>query len=277
MRRWALALLSLLLVAASGCVHAVIACSITSAATHAYDPTLATTTVAIESFRVTCTKSSAADPASVNFSVTVNNGSNPQGVNNRASMGVNTFRYDVYRDAGCNSKWKGATAISGTVPTPSTGTYYVDVTYYMCIAAGIAAAAGTYTDTVTMTLNYGPGAGVTTTGAMSVSIATPAICSITSGPVDLVFNYIGFGAAQAPTSSFGVTCTLHLPYTMALDTNAGTALGLSYTLSLSSPSSVGTGALQTHSVNGAMAGGQAGTCGAPTCSSTATRTLTLSY
>lgn len=270
--------LAAFLVACIPAAHGVIACSVSSGGVnHAYDPTLATTTVVAGTFRVTCTKGSAGDPNSVSFSTTVDNGLNPQGVNNRASMGANTLRYDVYRNASCGSKWKGATAITGSVSTPSTGTFYVDATFFMCMTPALAAAAGTYTDSITMTLNYGPGAGVNTTGALPISIATPATCSVTSGPPDLVFNYAAFGPAQNPSSPFGVTCTLHLPYSMALDAVAGTAVGLNYTLSLSTPSSVGTGALQTHSVNGSMAGGQAGTCGAPTCSASATRTLTLTY
>jgi spore coat protein U-like protein len=269
---------AMLLLAASAGAHAAISCGVSSGGVnHAYDPTLGTTTVVAASFRVTCTRGLAGDPNSVNFSVLVNDGSNPQGVNNRATMGTNTIRYDVYRNGTCASKWKGGTAISGTLALPATGTFSVDVSFWMCMGSGIAAAAGTYVDSMTMTMNYGAGAGINTTGAIPVSIATPAICSVTAAPADLVFDYTAFGAAQNPSSPFSVTCTLHLPYTMTLDASAGTAAGLAYTLSMSSPNSTGTGAVQVHSVNGAMAAGQAGTCGAPLCTATQTRTLTLTY
>jgi hypothetical protein len=88
---------------------------------------------------------------------------------------------------------------------------------------------------------------------------------------------VSLGSAKAASTTYGVTCTLALPYTMALDATSGTILGLAYTLSLSQSSSTGTGAQQTFSVNGNMAGGQAGTCATATCSGSQARTITVTY
>ena len=260
-----------------GTASAAISCSITSSGfVAAYDPNSGLTNVTAASFTVTCTKGLAGDPNSVNYSVRVNDGANPQGINNRASMGAQTIRYDVYRDAGCTSKWKGGTAITGTVNTPSVGTFSATSNFYGCILPGLTPAAGTYTDTVTMTATLALSPSVTVTGTFGVTISTPATCSYSTPAADLTFNYTSFGAAVNPTSSFGVTCTLGLVYTMALDATAGTTLGLNYSLALSTPNSVGTGVQQTHSINGSMAAGQAGTC-AGVCSSTTARVITLTY
>ena len=142
------------------------------------------------------------------------------------------------------------------------------------LPAAQAVAAGTYTDTVTMTMTYGVSIA---TGSFGVSISTPATCSVTGAPGNVVFNYVAFGPAITPSSTFGVTCTLSLPYTMALDATSGTIVGLNYTLALSAPGSTGTGAQQTHSINGNMVAGQAGTCAAGSCSGSQARSVTISY
>ena len=64
---------------------------------------------------------------------------------------------------------------------------------------------------------------------------------------------------------------------MALDATSGTIVGLNYTLALSQTSATGNGLVQSHSVNGSIAGGQSGTCATATCSGSETRTLTVSY
>jgi spore coat protein U-like protein len=50
-------------------------------------------------FTVSRTRTSVNDPASVSYSVAVNNGTNPNGVNNRASLGSATLRYDVFTNS----------------------------------------------------------------------------------------------------------------------------------------------------------------------------------
>jgi spore coat protein U-like protein len=260
---------------ASFAAHAIISCSISSGGfATAYDPNAPGTNTTQTFFTVTCTKGSAGDPATVNYSVTVNNGLYAQGINNRAAFGANRIRYDVYTNAGCSNKWKGGTAVTGTVATPSVGTFTQTSAFFGCVLAGIAAPAGTYTDTVTMTMAYGASVAV---GSFNVSISTPATCGITAPPGNVVFNYVSFGPAINPSASFGVTCTLSLPYTMALDATAGTIVGLNYTLALSTNASTGTGVQQTHFINGSMAAGQSGVCAVGPCSGTQARSITITY
>jgi hypothetical protein len=137
---------------------------------------------------------------------------------------------------------------------------------------------GTYADLATMTLTYGNGRfGSIATGTLPVSIATPASCQLTTPPGNLVFNYIGFGAAANASTTYGVTCTSYLPYTMSLDATGGTLLGLAYTLALGATDATGSGVEQSFSITGNIAAGQGGTCGTGTCSASQARTLTVSY
>ena len=62
-----------------------------------------------------------------------------------------------------------------------------------------------------------------------------------------------------------------------LDLTSGTLLGLNYTLSLPVASGTGNGLQQTYTVNGSIAGGQAGTCATANCGGYQTRTLTVTY
>jgi spore coat protein U-like protein len=265
----------LVLLLGSVTAHAAITCSISSGGfSTAYDPAAATPNVTQTYFTVTCTKGSAGDPSSVNFAVTVNNGLYALGINNRAAFGASRMRYDVFTNASCGTTWKGGTAISGTVNTPSVGTFTATGNYWGCVNPGVAAPAGTYADMVTMTLTYGT---ATAIGTFGVSITTPATCSITSPPGNVVFNYVAFGPAVNASAGFGVTCSLSLPYTMALDATAGTIVGLNYTLGLSTAASTGIGVQQTHTVNGTIAAGQSGTCAAGTCSGTQARAITITY
>ena len=152
--------------------------------------------------------------------------------------------------------------------------------YWGCITTTQVLAAGTYSDTVTMTLSVG---GLTNT--FPVNISTPSVCTITTAPGTLTINYTAFGAAQTPSTPFQPTCTIYLPYSMALSATSGVASGVNYSLALntintggSSPlASTGTGAAQTFYINGNAAAGQAGTCATGTCSATNTHTLTITY
>jgi spore coat protein U-like protein len=257
---------------------AAITCGITSGGfSTAYDPASALTNVSAATFTVTCTRGSAADPLSVNYSVTVDNGLYALGINNRAAFGTNRIRYDVFTNSTCGATWKGGTAISGTITFSGTGTVSQQGNFWGCVAAGISSAAGTYTDTITMTMSYGATPASTATGSFGVSISTPSTCTLSTAPGNVVFNYTSFGPAINPSATFGVTCTLSLPYTMALATTSGTIVGLNYTLALSTASSTGTGVQQTHSINGSMVAGQGGICATATCSGSQANTLTITY
>ena len=258
--------------------RAAITCSISSSGfAGAYDPAAVSTNITQTYFTVTCTRGATSDPTSVNYSVKADNGLQPLGQRNRAAFGGSRISYDLYKDAACGTQWKGNSAISGSITFSGTGTATQQGNYWGCIPAGqTGLAAGTYTDTVTMTMTYGSPQS-TATGTASVIINTPPVCTVTTPPGTVSFTYVSFGPAANASTSFGVTCTLALPYTMALDATTGTILGITYTLALSSPSSTGTGSQQAFQINGSIAAGQSGTCAAATCSGTQARTLTITY
>ena len=265
--------------AATAALHAAaaISCNITSpGVSSGYDPASGSTDITQSFFTVTCTRGLASDPTTVTWSARADNGLSPGGGNNRAQRGTSRLAYDVYRDAACGSKWQGGGGtITGSITFVGTGTQTAQGNFWMCIAAGLAPAAGTYTDTITMTLTYNTF--FTDTGTLAVSILTPASCSIATAPGNVVFNYVAFGSAVNASTTFRVNCTNTLPYAMALDATSGTVLGIAYTLALSSSSGTGTGANQTYTITGNAAAGQAGTCAAGSCSASQARTLTISY
>jgi spore coat protein U-like protein len=273
--RWIAA--SLLILCAAG-ANAAVTCSITSPGfTAGYDPAALTNNITQTFFTVTCSRSLAGDPVTVNYATTVNNGGSPQGQNNRASSGGSTIRYDIFRDAACGTKWKGATTISGSVNMPTVNqSYSTTSTFWGCVGPLQAPPAGTYTDTVVMALVYNTpvqAAG----GSFPVTIFSPSACSISQSPGTLTMNYTSFGALATGSTTYGVTCTTGLPYTMALDATAGTILGLNYTLALSAGASAGTGAQQVFNVNGSIAAGQSGTCPTTNCTASQVRSITVSY
>ena len=278
MKRAVLLVLVALAVLLSPAARAAITCSVSSSGfAAAYNPATATANITQTFFTVTCTRGATSDPTSINYSVKADNGLNPQGQGNRATFGANRISYDIYKDSACATQWKGNSAITGTITFTSTGTVSQQGNFWGCIPAGqTGLAAGTYTDTVTMTMTYGNPQS-TATGTFGVTITTPPVCTVTTAPGTVAFTYVSFGAAANASTTFGVTCTLALPYTMALDATTGTIVGITYTLSISSPSSTGTGAQQTFQINGNVAAGQSGTCASAACSGSQARTLTITY
>ena len=278
MKRAVLLFLATLAALLSPAARAAITCSVSSSGfAAAYNPAAATANITQTFFTVTCTRGATSDPTSVNYSVKVDNGLTPQGQGNRATFGANRISYDVYKDSACGTQWKGNNGITGTIAFTSTGTVTQQGNFWGCIPAGqTGLAAGTYTDTVTMTMTYGNPQS-TATGTFRVTINTPPVCTVTTAPGTVAFTYVSFGAAANASTSYGVTCTLALPYTMALDATSGTIVGITYTLSLSKPSSTGSGIQQTFQINGNIAAGQSGTCASATCSGTQARTLTITY
>jgi hypothetical protein len=114
-----------------------------------------------------------------------------------------------------------------------------------------------------------------------VSITSPATFKITAPPGDVAFIYTAFGPVVNASTTFGTTGTLNLPYTMTLDANSGVVSGLNYSLNIDSQappvSTRGTGAAQTHTINGSMPAGQAGTCTVGSCAASRVHTLTITY
>lgn len=260
--------------------HAAYSCTVSSPGfSTAYSSGTPTTTSIQTYLTITCTRA-LSDAATMSYTVTNNNGLNSNGIHNRASFSTGLMNYDLFQDSGCSIAWRNtkSTGITGTLNFSGSTTASINVSYWGCIPSGqTGLAAGTYTDTVTMTLTYGPGSGTATTGTFGVNIATPATCNVTTPPTDIIFNYTSFGSAATASTSFGVTCTSYLPYTMALDATSGTILGINYTLALSASSATGSGVQQLYSINGTIAAGQAGTCATGSCTGSQARTLTVTY
>lgn len=259
--------------------HAAYNCSITSPGfAAAYSPTAGTDNVTSTFFTISCTRS-LADANTMSWTAAANNGNFPRGGGrNRAAFGANRINYDLYHDSACGTQWRGGgSAYTGTLGFGGGTSASLNVTYYGCVPSGqTGLPAGTYTDTVNMTLTYGPSS-FTDTGTFGVSIVTPATCNLSAAPGDVVFNYLAFGAVVNASTGFGVTCTNALAYTMALDTTSGTILGLNYTLALSAAGATGSGAEQSYTISGSMAGGQSGTCGSGSCAASQARSLIVTY
>jgi len=151
----------------------------------------------------------------------------------------------------------------------------------LALASAIPASAGTVSNGFTV----------------SVNLSSRCIATNASAPTLDFGTYTAFqGSAAAPATPVTMTfdCTRGLaPVSVAFDTTNGTAagvgvlVGLQYSLSASSATTVaGTAASTTtigsadavsYSVTGSMPANQAGTCGAATCAGTHTRTLIVTY
>lgn len=264
----------------SATAQAAISCSVTpSGFTSVYDPAAALPTDNVSSVTINCLRA-VGDPGTTTYSLAANNGVNRTGQTNRArSAAGGLIRYDVYKDAARAVLWgpssRGAD-MTGTISFGTGTSASITLPYYSRIGAGQVAAAGSYTDTVTVTLIYS-GTRIATNTFPVLILVSPS-CQFSTPPGILAFTYTSFQVAAANASTpFAALCTSGLPYTMSLDTTSGTLLGIAYTLALSASASTGTGAAQAFSVNGSIAGGQAGTCATGTCSASNVHTLTITY
>jgi spore coat protein U-like protein len=262
--------------------HAAVTCtaSVTSIV-KGYDPNATGDTVATGSYTVSCTRL-ASDPNTFNWQLGANNGQQPNGAQNRVQLGANRYNYEIYRLTPYvnGNRWQDAasTRFTGTINfgagliASQSGSFDLRLPGPQTVRP-----AGTYTDVVTVTVRNGSGTMLSQT-TFSVSIITIASCTLSTPPGNINLAYTSFQVAAASASTnFGVNCTTGIPYTMALDATSGTLVGLNYTVALSLSASNGTGAAQTFSITGNIAGGQAGTCATGSCSGSATRTLTISY
>jgi spore coat protein U-like protein len=213
----------------------------------------------------------------VNYDVSADNGNQPTGPNNRAKLGAALLRYDVFVDAGCTTQWKGARKISDTITwaASATGTITKQTSYWGCIVtAQTATSSGDYVDSVGLTLKYN---GINISGSVPVNIYAPANCTVSTPAGNINLTYAAFGPQTSGSTSFAVTCTNSMPYTIATDATEGVLAGVRYTLTLSGTSSNGTGAPQPYTVTATIPAGQAGTCPAGSCTATRTHTLTITY
>lgn len=260
-----------------------------------YVPANVTTSITSTTFTVTCSRDNAPGPANatVQYQLAADNGLNALGTQNRAGLAGSFLNYHLSTDPACATPWKGATAIpipAASFPLAKNSTASFTHSYFGCILPGqlVLPPEGTYSDTVTMTfaLAKAPGASTFTGSSFPVTLIAPASCSMTTPPSNIAFTYTAFSpAAVLANSTFGVTCTTSLAYTMSLDATVDVLTGLNYSLALNTTgtggvnplASVGTGVAQTFFVNGTMAAGQAGTCATATCTGTQIRTLTITY
>lgn len=283
MTNWRLAFAFLVLLLAGTGARAAITCTSVASPGVSINYVANTTTNVQTQFTVSCTRTSASDPASVSYSVRADNGGNPTGINNRATHpGGSVLRYDLYTSAGCGTQWKGNNTINDAITWPggATGTITRQTNFWGCIVtAQQPASAGLYTDSVQLTLNYGGNNANNPPvyGTLSVGIYAPALCSVVSAPGNLTLNYAAFGAQVSQSTSFGVTCTNGMPYTMSTDVPEAVLNGLRYTLGLSTTAANGTGAPQTHQITATVPAGQAGACASGSCSATRTHALTITY
>ncbi|HEY0665770.1 MAG TPA: spore coat protein U domain-containing protein [Gallionella sp.] len=260
-----------------------------------YVPANVTTSITSTTLTVTCSRDNAPGPASatVQYQLAADNGLNALGTQNRAALAGSFLNYHLSVDAACATPWKGATAIpvpAASFPLAKNSTASFTHTFFGCILPGQLALPpeGTYNDTVTMTfaLAKAPGASTFTGSSFPVTLIAPASCSMTTPPSNIAFAYTAFSpAAVLANSTYSITCTNSLAYTMSLDATVDVLAGLNYSLALNTTGSggmnplisVGTGVAQTFFINGTMAAGQAGSCATAACTGTQIRTLTITY
>ena len=269
-----------------GSAQAAITCSVTSPGfTMNY---VANSTMSQQTyFTTSCSRSSSADAQSLTYSVAVNNGLYNQGGNRARENIAGTnyhVRYESYSDSGCASAWGagGAVRITDTINwTGGANDFTVvnkNTNYWGCVTtAQSGMPAGGYDDTLTMSLRFSGSNTVRDTGTATVRIYAPAACSIPVAPGNVTFNYTAFGSAVNASTNFSVNCTTLMPYTLSLNSNSGTVLGLSYTLGLSAAGGNGTGEAQSYNINGTMAAGQSGICTTGSCVGSTPHTLTVGY
>ena len=239
-----------------------------------------------------CTRTLAADSTTVYLGS--DNGLYAQGQNNRMLFSGSYIIYDVYKDSGCSVKFRNnnnAARIAATIPaTPLNTQHQVTFDFWGCITTAQATAAypsGYYLDTISLVIVSSTGATLAS-GSMSVQDFTPATCSVTGGPGNLVFTYQAFGAADVRSSSFSANCSNNLAYTMTITPDSGAVGGVRYTLGLTALSagtvlSIGPASLsdtgnvsgtRLYYVNGLVAAGQPGQAGTPVAQP---HTLMLTY
>lgn len=251
-----------------------------------YSPTVAANNDSTGSYTINCTRA-AGDANTMDYNVRANNGNQPAGNTNRVQFGatVNRYNYELYQNAGFTQEWRdtAGTRINGTLNFGASLTASVTGPFYLRVPGPQPVdPAGTYLDTVTVSLRRtaaGPDP-VLFNSSFGVSVITTNSCQISVPPGNVTFTYTSFQAAPAAASTaYGVRCTTAFPYTMTLDGTLPytySLLGLTYTLSLPA-SATGTGLTQTHTINGNIAAGQAGTCATGVCIASQTRTLTISW
>jgi spore coat protein U-like protein len=274
------ALVAFALLLSANFAHAAITCTISSLGISAGYPFNSGAQVITQgSYSIACARSLLTDPTTTTYTVKVNSGLQPNGVNNQVAFGANKFKYDLFVNGTCATQWKNPTTlptIAGTITMTGILPTTVSENFWACIPAGQTPPAGIYTDSVLMTPTYSSGV-LSSASAFPITIVTPTACAITASPGNISLSYSAFQAAAASgTTTFGITCGATVPYSMAVNPASGALVGVNYALSLPA-SATGTGAQQTHTITGTAPANQAGTCATGTCSATQVTTLTITF
>ncbi|MBI2770305.1 MAG: spore coat protein U domain-containing protein [Burkholderiales bacterium] len=236
-------------------------------------------------FTVTCTRTASGDPTFIDYTVAADNGLYNSGGNRaRETISGTNYHvsYDTFANSGCTTSFAsgGAARIADTITWSSSTDFTArskDTAFWGCVnTTQTGMPAGQYDDTITLSLRT-TGTTVRDTGTAAARIYAPSACSLTTPPGNVVFNYTAFGSASAANTTFRVTCTTLMPYTLSLDSPSGTVVGLDYALGLSASNAAGTGAAQTYTISGTMAAGQSGVCTGSSCTASNPHTVTVGY
>ncbi|MDB5899339.1 MAG: hypothetical protein JWP41_2941 [Ramlibacter sp.] len=293
-----LRILAGLLLACCSSMAAAQNCTVTAgdlASSNNYDPFATTFNDSAGAFTITCTRNTGGQNRFTGtYYAGVDNGLNYT-TSRRLSKGTNYLDYSLHQNfPGCSTPWGSAT---GTVITlTNTNTKNNDTTtnpnplasrsYCFRITGGMnTAPPGTYTDTVTIGVADSNGV-IRGSDVVQLSTTILASCALTWSTVTpLTITYTSFSTtAPGGTKGYQLRCTRTTSYSLGFDTPiAGVndkVLGLAYSLTNSSPGSVGTGVTQTFNVTATIPANQSGTCnaaGGAACTGTVTRAVLITY
>lgn len=221
------------------------------------------------------------------------------GLNQTASQAMakappysDTLAYGIYTDVGRTTRWSDGVGGGLAVPVDFGGNntaLSLPVSVYMRASSGQTdKAAGTYSDTLNVTLNdtdsLGPNLSATT---LTTEASVAKSCVVDVAPLTYSVNYQAFRSTALVDSTQGVavTCSKGTQVSLALDKVAGVILPieLKYTLTFSAMSQTASGTssssatAQAFGLTLSLPAGQAGACGAATCSGSDTRQITVTY
>lgn len=269
---------------------AALACSITASPatlSGAYDP--ASNLDMQGSFSVNCTR---AKNDSKNQTVWIGLNQSTGQVMAKAPPYADTLAYGIYTDIGRTTRWTDGIGGGLTVPVTFGGNITavsVPVAVYMRANSGQTdKAAGTYSDTLNVTLNNTDSLGPNLSGTtLTTEAAVAKGCVVDLAPLTYSVNYQAFRNTAMVDSTQGVvvTCSKGTQVSLALDQVTGVILPieLKYTLTFSSASQTASGTssssatAQNFGLTLTFPAGQAGACGAATCSGTDSRQITVTY
>lgn len=203
--------------------------------------------------------------------------------------------YALTRGGGCASniaasnwfEYGTGDTFRGTVEFNGSSSGSLDVP--VCITVGhdqnVSYRVGTYQDNITFTLAYQEWLvwpETTTSLDMVYQVNVSAGCRISQNPQNLHIRYTALSSQDITAStSLGLTCNPELPWSARLSASNGraNAIGLPYSLSLSTTWSYGTGTQQSLGISATIPKRQAGACVTTSCvePTAASYTVTVDY